>query len=58
MNLSSLIKQYFASAGDEVTIDVFDEKNIYGVYQRVVNVLTQHIDIENYYTASNELLFL
>lgn len=46
MNLSSLIKQYFASAGDEVTIDVFDEKNIYGVYQRVVNVLTQHIDIE------------
>jgi len=46
MNLSSLIKQYFASAGDGVTIDVFDEKNIYGVYQRVVNVLTQHIDIE------------
>ena len=46
MNLSSLIKQYFASAGDGITIDVFDEKNIYGVYQRVVNVLTQHIDIE------------
>ena len=52
MNLSSLIKQYFASAGDGVTIDVFDEKNIYGVYQRVVNVLTQHIDIE--YNGNDE----
>ena len=31
---------------DEITIDVFDEKNIYDVYQRVVGVLTQHIDIE------------
>jgi anti-sigma regulatory factor (Ser/Thr protein kinase) len=33
-------------AGNDVTIDVFDEKNIYDVYQRVVNVLTQHIEIE------------
>ena len=31
---------------DDITIDVFDEKNIYDVYQRVVGVLTQHIDIE------------
>lgn len=46
MNLSILIKQYFPSAGNDVTIDVFDEKNIYNVYQRVVNALTQHIDIE------------
>ena len=46
MNLSTLIKNYFASKGDEVTIDVFDEKNIYDVYQRVVGVLTQHIEIE------------
>ena len=29
-----------------MTIDVFDEKNIYSVYQRVVSVLTQYIDIE------------
>ncbi|MBQ2011917.1 MAG: ATP-binding protein [Bacteroidaceae bacterium] len=46
MNLSTLIKQYFPLAGSDITIDVFDEKNIYDVYQRVVNVLTQHIDIE------------
>ena len=46
MNLSTLIKNYFASKGDDVTIDVFDEKNIYDVYQRVVGVLTQHIEIE------------
>lgn len=46
MNLSGLLKQYFSSASDDVTIDVFDEKNIYDVYQRVVGVLTQYIDIE------------
>lgn len=46
MNLSTLIKQYFSSISDDITIDVFDEKNIYDVYQRVVGVLTQHIDIE------------
>ena len=40
MNLSSLIKQYFPSSNNEVTIDVFDEKNIYDVYQRVVSALT------------------
>ena len=31
MNVSSLIKQYFASNNNDVTIDVFDEKNIYAV---------------------------
>ncbi|MBQ7361562.1 MAG: hypothetical protein IJW68_03615 [Bacteroidaceae bacterium] len=49
MNLSVLIKQYFSSVSDDITIDVFDEKNIYDVYQRVVGVLTQHIDIERLY---------
>lgn len=46
MNISVLIKQYFSSISDDITIDVFDEKNIYDVYQRVVGVLTQYIDIE------------
>lgn len=46
MNLSTLIKHYFLSKSEDITIDVFDEKNIYAVYQRVVGVLTQHIDIE------------
>lgn len=40
MNLTTLIKQYFASVNNDVTIDVFDEKNIYEVYQR--NVATQY----------------
>lgn len=46
MNLTTLIKQYFSLSNEGVTIDVFDEKNIYDVYQRVVGILTQHIDIE------------
>ena len=46
MNLSTLIKQYFSSKNEDLTIDVFDEKNIYDVYQRVVGVLTQYIEIE------------
>lgn len=46
MNLSILIKQYFSSKSEEITIDVFDEKNIYAVYQHVVSILTQYIDIE------------
>lgn len=46
MNVSSLIKQYFASHSDDVVIDVFDEKNIYTVYQRVIETLTQHVNIE------------
>ena len=32
MNLSTLIKQYFSSKSNELTKDVFDEKNIYDVY--------------------------
>ena len=46
MNLATLIKQYFSLSNEGVTIDVFDEKNIYDVYQRVVGILTQYIDIE------------
>lgn len=46
MNLSALIKHYFSSMNEDLTIDVFDEKNIYEVYQRVVGVLIQHIEIE------------
>lgn len=46
MNISTLIKHYFLSKSEDITIDVFDAKNIYAVYQRVVGVLTQHIDIE------------
>ena len=46
MNLSILIKQYFSSINEDITIDVFDEKNIYDVYQRVIGILTQYIDIE------------
>ena len=46
MNLSTLIKQYFSSKNEDLTIDVFDEKNIYDVYQRVVGVLTQYVEIE------------
>ena len=46
MNLSTLIKQYFNASNGEVTIDVFDEHNIYNVYQHVVGVLTQYMDIE------------
>ena len=46
MNLLTLIKQYFLSKNEDLTIDVFDEKNIYDVYQRVVGVLNQYIEIE------------
>ena len=46
MNVSVLIKQYFASHNEDVAIDVFDEKNIYTVYQRVIETLTRHMNIE------------
>ena len=46
MNVSMLIKQYFESHASDVAIDVFDEKNIHSVYQRVIETLTQHINIE------------
>ena len=46
MNLSSLIKQYFPAAEEDVTIDVFDEKTIDAVYRHVVQILMRHMDIE------------
>ena len=46
MNVSMLIKQYFALHINDVEIDVFDEKNIYAVYQRVIETLTQYVNIE------------
>ena len=46
MNVSNLVKQYFASHGNDVAIDVFDEKNIYAVYQRVIATLTKYMNIE------------
>ena len=39
-------KTKLPASENDVTIDVFDEKNIYDVYHRVVSVLTQHLDIE------------
>ena len=45
MNIASLLKQYFPKS-EAITIDVFDTKNIYDVYQRIVGVLTQYIEIE------------
>lgn len=55
MNLSGLMKQYFPASDNDVTIDVFDEKNIYDVYQRVVSVLTQYIDIETLSMSLDQL---
>lgn len=46
MNVSALIRQYFASHSNDVAIDVFDEKNIYDVYQRVIETLTRYVNIE------------
>lgn len=46
MNVSTLIKQYFESHTSDVAIDVFDEKNIYNVYQRVIETLTRNVNIE------------
>ena len=37
---------WILNSDEDLTIDVFDEKNIYGVYQRVVGVLTQYIEID------------
>ena len=45
MDVASLLKQFFPKT-ETITIDVFDAKNIYDVYHRIVGVLTQHIDIE------------
>lgn len=46
MNVSVLIKHYFTLHSDNVAIDVFDEKNIYDVYQRVIGTLTKYVNIE------------
>lgn len=46
MDVTTLIKQYFDSPSTGLTVDVFDGKNIYSVYQRIVGMLTQHIEIE------------
>ena len=46
MEVTSLIKTYFGSSEADVSVDVFDGKNIYSVYQRIVSMLTQHIEIE------------
>lgn len=45
MNVGELLKQYFP-ASSNTTIDVFDARNIYDVYQRIFNVLNQYIEIE------------
>lgn len=46
MDIASLLDIYFPMAKTQVTIDVFDEKNIYSVYERVIGVLTQCLNIE------------
>ena len=45
MEITSLIKQYFQT-NEGITIDVFDSKNIYNVYERIVGMLTQYMEIE------------
>lgn len=45
MEITSLIRQYFRT-NEGVTIDVFDSKNIYNVYERIVRMLTQYVEIE------------
>ncbi|MBP5365524.1 MAG: sensor histidine kinase [Bacteroidales bacterium] len=46
MNVALLIKKYFSSPMSDVTIDVFDKKNINNVFRQIISVLTQHISIE------------
>lgn len=45
MEITSLIKQYFRT-NEGISIDVFDGKNIYTVYERIVRMLTQYMEIE------------
>ena len=45
MDISFLIKEYFGGVND-VTIDVFDAESLNKVYQKVVGVLTSHLEIE------------
>lgn len=57
MNVGELLKQYFP-ASSNTTIDVFDARNIYDVYQRIFNVLNQYNRDRDYGAAGNELLLL
>ena len=46
MNINSLIQKYFADCSWKTTIDVFDSKNIFDVYKRIVEVLNHQPAIE------------
>lgn len=46
MNINSLIQKYFADCATDTTIDVFDSKNIFDVYKRIVKVLNCQPAIE------------
>lgn len=45
MDVAFLINHYF-KGGEGVSIDVFDAQSLNNVYQKVVGVLTSHLDIE------------
>lgn len=44
MDISFLVKQYFGDS--EVSIDVFDAITLNDVYQKVMSILTSHLEIE------------
>lgn len=46
MNVDKLIRQYFSGEEKTPIIEVFDDKNIYGVYTDVVNLLNSYPEIE------------
>lgn len=46
MDINSLIQQYFPTSKHNLSIDVFDAETIYAIYQKVVGVLTHHLEIE------------
>lgn len=46
MDINNLLKLYFPASKTSPSIDVFDADSIYMVYQKVVGVLTQHLEIE------------
>lgn len=46
MNINSLIQKYFADCSEDTIIDVFDSKNIFDVYKRIVEVLNRQPTIE------------
>jgi len=45
MDINTLLQQYFPPKSFP-TIDVFDAETIYAVYQKVVQLLTRHLEIE------------